>query len=208
MLLEDHIPNFRDLGGLPAAAGACVSSGRLARSAAMLQGRATRVPELRERMPGATYFDLRTDAEVERHGAVTLPEGWTRRHRPIFDADLGHPIAPDRFDEVLRRHRPIVLEIAEAVTATPVVVACALGKDRTGFVVAALLHMLGVSHEAIVRDYALSNEQLARWPVAGTYHPVAPDHCLAWLGFLADNLDAPPATVAGLRRRLLRDASG
>lgn len=206
MRLEDLIPNFRDLGGLPAAEGAHVAPGRLVRTAALLGYLADRTQWLRDLLPGATYFDLRTEAEVERHGSVVLPEGWALRHRPIFDSDLGHPVPSEAFPEALRRHRPIVLEVASVALTAPIVVACALGKDRTGFVVAALLHMLGVAPASIVSDYAQSNDQLARWPVQGTYSRVDADHCVAWLAFLSDNLDPPPATVSELRSSILSPA--
>jgi protein-tyrosine phosphatase len=199
MQISNVIPNFRDLAGLPTVSATFVPQGRLARTAALLQARAVRSALLRGRMPGAIYFDLRTDAEIEYHGPLDLPGDWTYRHCPIFDADLGHPVEQDRFDEMLRRYRPVVLEIAEAAATSPVVVSCSLGKDRTGFVVAALLHMLDVSRELILHDYELSNECLARFRFDRPYSLVEADRCAAWLDFLSDNLDAPSATVAGLR---------
>jgi len=153
-------------------------------------------------MPRATYFDLRTDAEREYHGPLVLPEDWTYRHRSIFDTDLGHPVERDRFDELLRRYRPIVLEIADEATTSPVVVACALGKDRTGFAITALLHMLDVSREVILSDYVLSNEYLARFRFDRPYSLVEAETCAAWLDFLSDNLDPPTAAVAALRNIL------
>jgi len=42
--------------------------------------------------------------------------------------------------------------------ANPVLVHCAHGKDRTGVVIAILLHICGASQEQIAADYALSND--------------------------------------------------
>lgn len=42
----------------------------------------------------------------------------------------------------------------------PVVVHCTAGKDRTGFLCAALQHALGVPRETILADYLLTNERL------------------------------------------------
>ncbi len=204
MQISHTIPNFRDLGGLPAAAGTVVRRRRLARTSALLQARAVQSDLLRGRMPGAVYFDLRTAEEIAVHGPLDLPEDWTYCHRPIFDTDLGHPVEHDRFDEALRRYRPIVLEIADQAAISPVVVTCSLGKDRTGFVVAALLHMLDVSREMILHDYELSNEYLARFRFDRPYSRAEADRCAAWLDFLSENLDAPPATVAGFRGILLQ----
>jgi len=60
--------------------------------------------------------------------------------------------------------------------------------------------MLGVPREVILRDYVLSNELLARFRFDRPYSLVDAEQCVAWLEFLADHLDAPPATVIGLRR--------
>jgi hypothetical protein len=203
MQIGNVIPNFRDLGGLPTVSATFVPYRRLARTSALLQARAVQSALLRGRMPGAIYFDLRTDAEVDYHGSLDLPADWTYRHRPIFDTDLGHPVERDRFVEALQRYRPIVLEIAHEAATSPIVVTCALGKDRTGFVVAALLQMLDVSREMILCDYELSNECLARFRFDRPYNLVEADQCAAWLDFLSDNLNAPPATVARLRNILL-----
>ncbi|WP_433439637.1 tyrosine-protein phosphatase [Nonomuraea sp. CA-141351] len=50
--------------------------------------------------------------------------------------------------------------IAEIADGLPALVHCAAGKDRTGIVVALILDLLGVDHEAIVRDYALTAKAL------------------------------------------------
>ncbi|WP_214324061.1 tyrosine-protein phosphatase [Nonomuraea sediminis] len=51
----------------------------------------------------------------------------------------------------------VVGEIADGL---PALVHCAAGKDRTGIVVALILDLLGVGHDAIVRDYALTADHL------------------------------------------------
>ncbi|GGT13018.1 tyrosine-protein phosphatase [Nonomuraea spiralis] len=68
------------------------------------------------------------------------------------DLDLGDLYAG------LLRHRAswfagVIAEIADGL---PALVHCAAGKDRTGMVVALILDLLDVDHEAIVRDYALT----------------------------------------------------
>ncbi|MFI7462600.1 tyrosine-protein phosphatase [Nonomuraea sp. NPDC049646] len=50
--------------------------------------------------------------------------------------------------------------VAEIADGLPALVHCAAGKDRTGMVVALVLDLLGVDHEAIVRDYALTARAL------------------------------------------------
>ncbi|RSN12938.1 hypothetical protein DMB42_12250 [Nonomuraea sp. WAC 01424] len=68
------------------------------------------------------------------------------------DLDLGDLYAG------LLRHRAAWFAgvIAEIADGLPALVHCAAGKDRTGMVVALILDLLDVDHEAIVRDYALT----------------------------------------------------
>ena len=61
-----------------------------------------------------------------------MPESQAQRLRALFDA----------------------LVAGEA----PLLVHCSAGKDRTGFVIAVLLEVLGISREHILRDYALTNQ--------------------------------------------------
>lgn len=197
--METIIPNFRDLGGLPTVSGEAVPHGRLIRTSSLLRARFVQSGVLVGRVPGAIYVDLRTDAEIERHGPLDLPADWTYRHRSLYTRDLESPGGSDRFEELLERYRPIVLELAVELASANVVVACSLGKDRTGFVVAALLQLLDVAREAILADYTLSNEHLAYFRFDRPYTLVDADSCAAWLDFLSVHLDAPRTTVAGLR---------
>lgn len=49
----------------------------------------------------------------------------------------------------------------------PTVFHCTAGKDRTGFAAALVLHVLGASHEDILRDYLLTNQRLKAPPGVG-----------------------------------------
>ena len=55
--------------------------------------------------------------------------------------------------------RDIVEQLAEA-EAFPAIFFCMAGKDRTGFVAAVLLSLLGVSDEDIADDFALSGDEV------------------------------------------------
>jgi len=70
-------------------------------------------------------------------------------------ADIYWWILEDHSRE-LRRALDLCAEAAAA--STPVMVHCAHGKDRTGVLIAVLLHICGASEEQIAADYALSNE--------------------------------------------------
>ena len=62
---------------------------------------------------------------------------------------------------VLDQHADWLAEvIAEIADRLPALVHCAAGKDRTGLVVALVLDLVGVDHDAIVRDYTATADHL------------------------------------------------
>ncbi|MGW4797115.1 tyrosine-protein phosphatase [Nonomuraea sp. NPDC004297] len=114
--------------------------------------------------------DLRGDDErVAGDWAAVL--GGAVRHAPL---GAGSTLSPARLREspadvdlgdmyvALLRYRATWFAgvIAEIADHLPALVHCAAGKDRTGIVVALILDLLGVDHEAIVRDYALTAKEL------------------------------------------------
>jgi protein-tyrosine phosphatase len=55
-------------------------------------------------------------------------------------------------------HRVVTL----LATGRPVLTHCFAGKDRTGFVIATVLEMIGVDRDAIIADYLRSNDSVAQ----------------------------------------------
>ncbi|MFC4016202.1 tyrosine-protein phosphatase [Nonomuraea purpurea] len=114
--------------------------------------------------------DLR--AEDERAaGDWAAVMGGTVRHAPLGIGSSLSPAAlaalPPDMDlgdmyVALLEHRAawFAAVVAEIADGLPALVHCAAGKDRTGLVVALILDLLGVEHEAIVRDYALTAKAL------------------------------------------------
>jgi protein-tyrosine phosphatase len=208
--------NFRSLGGLPAA------GGRSIRPHALM--RADRLVGLDERDWGAlaraglaTICDLRSDAERAEH-PNRLPPGLDvhelncRVNNDLrADPSLGRLMLDDpsargaervmieiyrRFPGYMGRTLTAVVERLLAGGA-PMLVHCSAGKDRTGFVVAMLLHALGVPEPLIREDYLASK----RWP--GAVHHRA--SLAARLGrFMpADELEAAVDTVIDVREAYL-----
>jgi protein-tyrosine phosphatase len=123
-----------------------------------------------------TVVDLRMDAELEADPPAELPVEVL--HLPFFHEDeevfaeveAASVAAPDDASATravylvfLERFAKNVAAAFAAVAHAPdgaVVVHCMGGKDRTGMLVALLLHVTGVDDAAIAADYALSEERL------------------------------------------------
>jgi protein-tyrosine phosphatase len=158
--------NFRDVGGLPTAAGAHVRARRLFRSNALIAA----TPDDRrtlQRLGIVTVIDLRSDDEVAWSDDVVAP-GATRHHLPLGDLLASGDdwerwrdptYVADRYFDLCRCGSASITEIFAVLTdpaAYPAVVQCSLGKDRTGVVIALVLRAIGVPVRHIVEEYSRS----------------------------------------------------
>ena len=181
------VRNFRSLRGMPAAGGARIASDALLRSDHLCQLNAEDWATL-DTMGLQTICDLRGLDERLR-APTPLPAGASVR---VMNFDIRNDVRDNpelarslQADTTARGTRELMLHIyrtfPEAFATrladwfgvfnrqqVPVLVHCAAGKDRTGFMVALLLHTLGVSRDDILRDYLLSA------PVDGTADPRIP----------------------------------
>jgi protein-tyrosine phosphatase len=174
--------NVRDLGGLPAAQGR-TRPRVLLRSDAVDSLTAADVTHLVEHVGLRHVVDLRSEPERVERGRGLLGARGTRytelqvltpqdlRRRATTRAALfaaGHPpahILSDGYVELLELGAPAFAQALVALvepTGTPALVHCAIGKDRTGVLVALLLAAAEVDRAAIVADYAASTEGLGR----------------------------------------------
>ena len=229
-LLFDGAFNLRDLGGLPAAGGRKVRRCTVYRSGELTHLGPDGFDAVR-RLGLAVVIDLRTTVEIERRGRLD----WealkvTYRHVSLVEAAVGESGAypPDIPEDWLRhRYEEIVDTRAERVArvltllswpgATPAIVQCTAGKDRTGVVSALLLALLGVPDDEIATDYALSAPAVAaRGELADVPAPVLaarPETMVEFLTSLRErhgsieglilHLGVGPDTVVRLRSLLL-----
>lgn len=167
--------NFRSLGGLPGA------DGRTIRPHALMRAdRLSRLTDADWRLLAATGLaticDLRSAAERSEHPTVAPAQlGIRELHYEIrndlrADPTLALELAADPsargaerlMIEIYRRFPrymgPTLRSVTDALLGdgAPLLVHCSAGKDRTGFVVAMLLHALDVPGELIRADYLAS----------------------------------------------------
>ncbi len=173
--------NFRSLGGLPAAGGRRIRPHALMRADRLI-GLYERDWSALARAGLATICDLRSDAERAEH-PNRLPQGLAvhelncRVNNDLrADPTLGRLMLDDPsargaervMIEIYRRFPGYMGGTLTAVVerllagGAPMLVHCSAGKDRTGFVVAMLLHALEVPEPLIREDYLASR----RWPGA------------------------------------------
>jgi protein tyrosine/serine phosphatase len=173
--------NVRDLGGLPIAGGGTTRSGVLLRADTLQELTADDVAMLMD-WGLRTIIDLRTPMEAEREGRGPLEREAVAYHNlPFMPDELMMP-NDDKGRELIvaeRRERDRVhhylnylryagdrvvraVKVIAAPDGPPALFHCAAGKDRTGVLTALLLDAVGVEREAIIADFALSNERIER----------------------------------------------
>jgi protein-tyrosine phosphatase len=180
-------PNARDLGGLVNAAGRRVRPGVLFRSGALGRLSATDVAALADRGVG-WLIDLRDGSEIAAAPPDRVPAGRPPqvRHVPVFDPAhpvftyvsavlMGHDVTAvaeveSSPEAMVAIYRWMVADAgARAAFATavraisdaggePVLFHCSAGKDRTGWLAAVLLELLGVERDIVVADYLATND--------------------------------------------------
>ena len=210
--------NLRDLGGLPARDGLVVIPRRLFRSSSPSSFDAEELRELLSlKMRGV--IDLRRTAELAQSGRSVLPAEVRVLHLPLFETARSNWILPsdqtpqasaERYFQMLEDGLQALAAVVNAVgapNATPVLVSCTAGRDRTGIVVACLLDLLEVTHDAIAADYANSD---AFDRVGGRAHAATAHELLELIRRRFGNTQrmlAPhgitPQVVEALRRDLL-----
>ena len=203
--------NFRDLGGLPVEGGGAVRRGRLFRSDSLHTLTDDDLAVLHDSLRIATVVDLRMDQEVDEHGPREghFREGVRWWRLPLFAMYLQHwtereswateeLVAERYFEFVELGAEPLARIVTELGRpgVTPAVVHCAIGRDRTGVVIAMLLDLVGVPRDAIAADFAVTGRYI-------TDFPVTPERILHLLSAVDDRLGSFEQVV---RRQGVTDA--
>jgi protein-tyrosine phosphatase len=178
-LVWDGCLNVRELGGLPTAGGGETRRGSIVRADSVHQLSEAGWQALVDHGV-RTVIDLRGDHEREDDPPAELPvevvhvpfmaasdADWEEIAEEIETASDAAPDVATSTRDVylifLERFRDNVAAAVRAVARAPeggIVIHCVGGKDRTGLLVAFLLHLAGVADDEIAADYALSEERL------------------------------------------------
>jgi len=175
----DGIDNFRDFGGYDTAYGRQLKRGLLYRSANHAYATEADLARMRD-MGLAVIVDLRRSDERAREPAKRWPgfaaavvendilsdhADWVTLMKDLpaitpqwFYDDGKSYYARAPFEA---RHVDLFRRYFETLAGLdgPLVVHCAAGKDRTGFICALTHHIAGVSHDDMVADYLLTNDE-------------------------------------------------
>jgi len=168
--------NLRDVGGIETCDGAKVQTGHIFRSGHLSDLTKTDFNFLLD-LKLRTIIDLRRSTEVEERPHPLL-DGCSINEISVSSSDNEYAVVAgsltnpdiakqasqmidDYFGGIvtsrLHLYRP-VFELAINPDNYPLLFNCTAGKDRTGFVAAILLGLLGVSEDEIIEDFLLSNE--------------------------------------------------
>ena len=165
-------PNFRDIGGLATHSGNMVRLGLVFRSEALLEPSATDAEALN--WLGICFVcDLRSDTEraeapnrwwrergvtllnLDILGAIPARDSPWRSLRADPDESGARAAMHSVYSSMVAASAPHLATILARIAdgELPMLLHCTAGKDRTGFISAVLLHMLGVPRETVMSDY-------------------------------------------------------
>ncbi len=160
-----NVANLRDVGGYRTRDGRTVRSGRLLRSASLhlldeegqeeLIGRGLRhVIDLRHDHELKSAPNVFRESSAVNYQNVSLFAGLAPERLPIGAI----PTLVEMYIELLDNSQDLIVRAIEPfTTGETALVHCSAGKDRTGIIVALLLDLVGVDHDTIVHDYALTD---------------------------------------------------
>ncbi len=160
--------NVRDLGGYPTDDGRMVASGLLFRASSLHR---LDDEEAWREFGAASVIDLRYQRERDAfplpgfiddatHVSM-LPDTWhaSDENRALPPVEFLAWVQQQMLEMGTDTVPAIITELSQS-DALPAIFFCMAGKDRTGFVAAVLLSLLGVSDEDISDDFALSGDEV------------------------------------------------
>jgi protein-tyrosine phosphatase len=172
--------NMRDLGGLPCQDGGTTRFGVFVRSDSPHALTVTQQHQLIERGI-TTVLDLRSSHECALHpNPFATQHAVHYTHVPLRATglhayDLRQITSIDRYYTTLLRtaqHQFVDIFTTLLQAQATTLFHCRIGKDRTGMLTALMLDAVGVPHEVIVADYALTTANIV--PLIAQYQAERP----------------------------------
>ena len=169
LVVLEAVHNFRDLGGYPTADGRVTRWRTLYRADGLHRLAGADLDVVRS-LALRTVVDLRRPDEIAERGTFPVDEHpveyhnlsvldvlWHDKDAPEFDddADFLHWAYSDMLDTGGATFADAI-DVLARPDALPAVFHCAAGKDRTGLLAMLVLGSVGVPHDYIVADYALT----------------------------------------------------
>ena len=167
----ERVLNFRDIGGYRTGDGRTVAWRRVFRSGTLIRITPADATCLTGEIGLNFILDLRSDLETAKGICPLVQSGIGYYNLPLM-TDGGNKEEEDRlFGQMTNvgqfylyllenpefgKKLVANLEIIAVSDKHPLVYHCAVGKDRTGILTAALLSVLGVNDKDIIEDYTLS----------------------------------------------------
>lgn len=215
--------NVRDLGGLPLVAGGSTRPGVFFRGDTLQELTPQDVALLKD-LGLRTILDLRTPVEADHEGRGPLAA------EPIEYVNL--PFIPDELMVGDDKARELVVaerretdrvqhylnylryagdrvvaavRIMASPEGPPALFHCAAGKDRTGVLAALVLDSVSVERDAVIADFALTNERLER--VASRLRRM-PTYANYTGNLSTGDMSADPVTMADVLDTLDREEGG
>jgi len=163
LIVLDGPRNFRDIGGYPTDDGQRTRWGRLYRSDALWGSTPNDIKRLRQ-LGVITVVDLRSSRERDHRPCplpaicIDLMDRQTLDPAVLSAVDTHGMLRAVYVDMLEQSSRQLgqVVSLLATPEHLPAVVHCAIGKDRTGLVMALVLTVLGVRRDVILDDYAAS----------------------------------------------------
>jgi protein-tyrosine phosphatase len=174
----DGASNFRDFGGYPTASGKMVRWRQLYRSS-KLSGLTDMGIETFESLGIRMVIDLRKSSEILTN-PDRLPQGVDWQNIELIESSIGDALKQAlmtgdtsglEFDKLVQSYSDFyisnvekygeLLPLVMSSNNRPIDIHCAGGASRTGFTVALIQLMLGVTEVGVMDDYLLTNEIIA-----------------------------------------------
>ncbi|MBD1583310.1 tyrosine-protein phosphatase [Pseudoalteromonas sp. S16_S37] len=183
LIYPEIIANFRLVKSID------VQGAKLFRSSSFSFCQPAQTTQICQHLGPCTYVDLRTQKELQRDGtpSTIINLGWKYINLPVHDQESHEEPDLKRYEAVMPQYLNVASEVIQRLNnGESCVIACSLGKDRTGMVTALIQQYFGESAKRISKNFELSMTYLiaqrhllpSRWQSLEALTPISGIDCL------------------------------